>query len=337
MNKKVVKWIALVFVALTVVGSFAGCGASKSAVYYDTAQTEEKGYYETDMGYGPANDASAASAEADESTVLPEGVDIADSRKLIKDGSFSVQTSEFDTFLVNLKAQITSLGGYVASSNVCGNSYGYEDYRSADITARIPAEQFDAFTESVSSIGTVINRNESVRDVTSSYIDTESHITALQAEQEALLEILRKAATVSEIIELQTRLTEVRAELESYQSQLKTYDDLIAFSTITVNVTEVERVTAAEKEGFFAEIGSKLGDNLYSLGRGFRSFAVWFISSLPYFLLLAAVALTVILPVRHKMKKKKSVKRNQMNSRVKKQGNEEAPMQEQKQQEDGNK
>ncbi len=313
MKKNIVKWVSLSVILVLVAGCFSACGASnKMGAARDAAIYEEKAVMNDEEFGMLTNDSVAAPAEGAEAKSAPSEAAIAASRKLIKDGSFYVQTNDFDVFLTKLQQQIITLGGYVESSSISGNSYGYDSCRDAQLVARIPAEKFDSFTETVSSLGTVTSRNETVKDITGSYIDTESHIAALKTEQEALLGILKKASTVSEIIEVQSRLTEVRAELESFQSQLKTYDDLIAYSTVTLNIEEVERVTAAEKQGFFAEVKSRLSDNLYNLGQGLRSFAVWFISSLPYIILFAVVAIVLIFianRLRIKRKRRKFAKR----------------------------
>ena len=81
------------------------------------------------------------------------------------------------------------------------------------------------------------------------YVDTETHLAALRTEQESLMRILADAETVEDLIAVQSRLSEVRYEIESYESVLRTYDDQIAMSTVTLRVQEVERETPAVAGG----------------------------------------------------------------------------------------
>ena len=73
------------------------------------------------------------------------------------------------------------------------------------------------------------------------YVDVESHITALKTEQESLLKMLEQADTIETILAIQNQLTQVRYQLESYESQKRTYDNDLNYSAVYVYVQEVER------------------------------------------------------------------------------------------------
>lgn len=301
--KKTVKIIPVVLSLLCVVSVLlCSCGAAaKSDAVYSYA--DEEGLNEVGVDNSVAAPAEKNAAETDISKIAD-----AASRKLIRDASLSVQTEKFDDFTASLEAKLGEVGGYVQSSDISGNDYYYNSMRCAEYTLRVPAEKLDDFLTSVNTLGTVTSKQISVKDVTTEYIDTESRIKALETEQEALLAILKKAETVTDIIEVQNRLTEVRAELESNKTAIKRYDELIAYSTVKVSVSEVERADTTEQRGFGAEIKRRLSDNLYNIGRNIRDFAVWFISSLPYFAIIGVLAAAVII-ITVKTVKKRRVKK----------------------------
>ena len=143
------------------------------------------------------------------------------------------------------------------------------------------------------------SKNESVEDITLQYVDVESHKKALETEQERLLELLEKAESMEDIITIESRLSEVRYELQSYESRLRTYDNKVNYSTVSIDICEVERVSRTpEKKTFFGEIKERLSDNFYDIGQGIRSFAIWFISSLPYLVIWVAVIFIIVKLVR---------------------------------------
>ncbi len=320
------KIISLCVIAAMLAAVLCACGASKEADGYaedikmqsvvETTQaasgamgitgdftSNENGafyeeYYDTEDSFTVSEASGAVNPAA-----------LAASRKLIRNASLEVQTKGFDTFLAQLEANADKIGGYVERSEVRGDNYNYVSDRYAYLVLRIPSTDFDAFISGVSEIATVTSKEIGLQDVTSSYVDTESRIKALETEQESLLSLLKKAINVSEVIEIQDRLTQVRGELESYKGQLKLYDEQIAYSTITVNVYEVERVTLPEQEGFLDEVKERLSDNLYDIGEGFRELAVWFISSLPYLAMFAVAVVAFVLIVRAAVKKRRK-KRN---------------------------
>lgn len=238
-------------------------------------------------------------------------------QKLIKNVYMNVETKEFDDLLTNLSDKITEIGGYIESSQINGNSYNYESSRYACLTVRIPCDKLNSFVSIVDQNANVTNKSESTEDVTLQYVDMSSHVDALRAEQKSLMKILEAATKVEDIIKIQSQLTDVRYEIESYESQLRTYDNLVSYSTVTIDINEVERETATETESFGEKISARLSRNLYEIEQGFLNFVIWFISSLPYLLIWAVIIVIIIVLIRktgflHRMRKGK--KRNEKKS-----------------------
>lgn len=279
----------------------SSCGAAKSNDSYElNGVAEGKG----DYSYGYDGEEFVAESSADLSKDKnAEGKDINANRKLIRNASLDIQTKEFEKTISEITTYTSKIGGYVEKSTENGYSYDYYGSRNSSLTVRIPAEKFDDFINQISELAKITSKNITVDDITSNYIDTESRIKALKAEQSALMSILEKASSVSETLEIYDKLSDVNYRLENYEAQLKSYDQQVSYSTITISIDEVERVTPTTDEGFFSEIKNKLKDNLYSIGSGFKSFAIWFISSIPYILIWAAV-ITVVIIILKKIKKK---------------------------------
>ena len=90
-----------------------------------------------------------------------------------------------------------------------------------------------------------------------------------------------KKITVEDIITVQDRLTYVRYEIESYEAILRTYDDQIALSTVSLSVNEVEKETPVEKETFGQEVSRRFKESLESVGDFFRDLGAWLFGSAP--------------------------------------------------------
>ena len=131
----------------------------------------------------------------------------------------------------------------------------------------------------------------------------ESRVSALETEKAALEKLLADAEKLEDIITIQDRLTDVIYEIESYKSQLRTYDNLIDYTTIGIYVREVERVTIVEEQTVWEEIKTNLGDNIGDIGRGCVDVFVFVISNIPYILILGGIAAVVLVVVK-KIKKK---------------------------------
>ena len=304
---KKIKILTLI-IALAVI--FTGCGATTEALdskneYFDMGWPEPEAPMEMPEFESVTEESITEDALLD-SNAPSAGVSenqISTNRKLIRTFNLDVETLDFEKFVSDLKAEIASLGGYIENSSVNGNSYNYTYNRNANFTCRIPSEKLDEFIGTVGGLGNITYTYEDTTDVTLKYVDTEARIKSLQTEYDRLLELLAEAENIDTIILLEQRITEVRYQLESYQSQLRTYDNLVDYSTVHLNVNEVKRVTAAEPKTIWERISTDFGDNIYDIWVDAQNFFVWFIASVPYFVIWAAVIIGIILVVRSVLKK----------------------------------
>lgn len=285
--------------ALVIVISFAGCNSASDSAFYAFDQnnsyfdvSESESVSEEQLANGSYYDSAAAEGE-----IISENSSVG-GRKLIVNVSLYIETLEFDNFVSLLQQKVAETGGYIESSDISGNSYNYSHNRSASFTCRIPSAKLDGFLTMVDGIGNVTSSYKQQKDVTLSYVDTEARITALQTEYDRLIELLAEAENIDTIISLEERLSEVRYQLESYKSQLRTYDNLIDYSTVEINTVEVKRVSSPEEKTVWARIQSEFGDNLYSVWVGLQDFFVWFVADIPYFVVFAVVIIIVVLIIR---------------------------------------
>ena len=308
MKRTVLVFLSILLLALSAVG----CSA-KSEYTRTEGYANKSDYADSYYAYGYAEEfepeAAAEAAMPGEAAVrnddfaMQSETQALENRKIIRNADVSVQTLTFDTFIEALNSAVSAAGGYIESSSISGRTIrNSEQLRTARFTLRVPADRLDAFLNTVSGLGNVTSQSTSLRDVTTNYVDSEKHLEALRAEQDALLEILRQATTVEDIITVQDRLTYVRYEIESYESILRTYDDQIDFSAVSLRVDEVERETPVEEETFGQEVSRRFRENLEDIGDGFKNFAAGFLGSAPTILItlliLGLIVLIIVLIIR---------------------------------------
>lgn len=290
----------------------SGCGSSKQSYSEGAADTAA---YDTGGVYVATTDNAAAAEEVYESEMstseakaelLEENTQAAE-RKLIKTVDLSVETEEYDALLENLEQQIAGLGGYIEYQNQYNGSYysGYQDTRNAYMQIRIPVQRMDEFIVSVGEWTNIRDKEERVEDVTLRYVDLESRKRALTTEQDRLLELLEKAESVEDIITIESRLSDVRYELESMESQLRTLTNQIDYSTINLSIQEVRRLTPTEEKTVWDKMRNGFVKTIYNIGDEIESGFVWFVVNIPYFIIWAAVIAIVVLAVRKIIKKRK--------------------------------
>ncbi|MBR6257700.1 MAG: DUF4349 domain-containing protein [Lachnospiraceae bacterium] len=224
-----------------------------------------------------------------------ESAQTATTRKLIRNVCMDVETKEFDDMIDFLQNNVKAAGGYIESSyNYNGSSYDRSgSNRSASIVIRIPADKLDQFLADIKGRANVISRNENVQDVTLTYVDMESHKNALRTEEESLINMLAKAESVEDLITIESRLADVRYQIESMESQLRTYDNLVDYATLSVNVSEVEELTPVAEQTAWEKMSSGFVASFHNIGRGLANFGIGVVMNLPYILVWAAVLIAV--------------------------------------------
>lgn len=278
--------------------SLTGCGSSS----YDMATTESismntkadraSGF---DGGYYEKSETALEEPAAVEEAFEAEGQNLVESsRKLIKTVHMNVETENYEELLHTIEQRVAALGGYMEQFS----SSGMEHNRYSNITARIPKTKLDAFMETIEGASNITYRQESVEDVTLDYVDLESHKKMLLKEQERLLELLDAAETIEDIITIESRLTEVQYQLESMESQLRTYDNQIDYSTVYLEVEEVVRYTPQEPIGAWERIQTGFMENLYSVTEGIKDFFIGLIINIPILVVFCVVIGILVLIIR---------------------------------------
>ena len=292
-----------VLLVLLLLLSLSACGAKSEATGNSMNYYADKAPME--MAPGAAEYGLTQDSQTTAGTALPEG------RKMIRTIDISAETEDLTTLTEELTGRVAQLGGYVESKNLHnGSNYASYRTRSLSMTVRIPAEKADEFISRVSEQANVVSSAESVDDVTLTYVDTESHVAALETEQARLLELLEKAESLKDILEIESRLTDVRYELERYASQLRTLDNQVNYATIRLSVTEVKEYTPVhEEQTLWQRISEGFGRSLKDIGSGFTDLMVWIAVNSPYLLLLALGAGILILLLRRRFRGKKPLRR----------------------------
>ena len=275
---KMKKLLAFVLVLVVTASVFDGFGAS--SVNKDMAMPEAAAPMETPMKNNMVMAGSAVTAD----TIRQES-----GQKLIRRVNIDAETEDLEELLAELTAQIGALDGYIENQELYnGSTQASYRHRSANLTVRIPADKLDSFVQQVKGVSNVVSYNESQEDVTLTYVSTESRIKALETEQARLLELLAQAQNMSDLLEIEARLTDVRYELESVTSQLLVLANKVDYATVRLYISQVREYTEVEEQTVWQRIATGFKSNLKDMGEGLVDFFVWVVTYSPQ-LVLAAV------------------------------------------------
>lgn len=282
------KYLSMLLVLAMLGALLAGCGSSSAKSEYSTGYDYPAAMdaVSEEVAWDSANGASSGSA----AQALPQN------RKWVITMDISAETEDLDATLEAVNDQIAALKGYIENQNISnGSAYSsYRSKRSASLTVRIPAENVDSFVKEISGCSNVTSSSRNVTDITLSYTDTESRITALRAEETRLLELMAQAEDMQDLLYIEERLTDVRYQLESYTSQIRRYDNQVDYATISLYISEVKEYTPVAEQTFWERITSgfvgSIGDLIEDLG----DFVVFIVSASPYLVVLAIVIVIIV-------------------------------------------
>lgn len=292
------KFLALLLAVLVLLSACGGSSTSYKADYAVREEAAPEAPMAMDAGAGI--NSSLTTSGPNGSTAMPQN------RKWIITVDMNAETDDLDTMLTALDEKILSMNGYVENQNIYnGSSYANRRYRNANLTIRIPADTVEQFTEEVSGISNVVRKSTNKEDITLRYVDTESRKNALQTEEARLLELLAQAETMSDLLEIEGRLTEVRYQLESAASQLRTYDNQVDYATIYLYIEEVQEYTPVAEKTVWQRITEGFGNSLKDLGESLVDIFVWLIVTSPFLLVYGGLLVVLILLIK-KLRKGKA-------------------------------
>ena len=233
-------------------------------------------------------------AEAPTARSAPDGKPHAESaaprdvvpRKILRSLDMELLVPSGDSFIRSTEQLGASLGGYFADSQIRGS-----DRSSGAITLRVPAEKLDTAAAALRQAGHVTSETLHADDISDDYYDLTARLSNARTLETRLLSLLQeRTAKLSDVVEVETKLAEVREQIERLEDKRRLWDGQVALSTIKIEF----RVSVALSEPAF---GGQLYGTLVSSAEAFVTFArgVAFVvvASLPWAPFFAAIVLAI--------------------------------------------
>lgn len=213
-------------------------------------------------------------------------------RKVISTATVSIEVVSAQAAINDITNITINSGGFISSSSI--NDIG-SSRKSGFLTARVPQDKFYPAIEKIESLGTRKQRQVSGQDVTEEFIDLGARLDNFKKQEARLSDILKMAATVKDIIEVEHELERVRGEIESLTGRLNYLNQSVEMSTITVSVVEPSPI-AGEDWGISDTLGEAARGFIDSI-KGLIIFTGFIIPILIY----AGIMIMVVLGVKRKI------------------------------------
>lgn len=277
----------LIIITLLVI-TISGCSGNAPASSYDSYNTTAGDYATEEYSY---NDAPSETI-----SINPE-IDV--ERKITKNYQLSMTTKDLETYLKELNTLIDSNKGYIQNSN---DNLGETSYRYANLSIKIPSDVVEGFIEKLNDIGKINSKSLNTNDITNSYNQTESMLKSLKTQEQRLLELIDEAENVSDLITIESQLSNVRADIQYYTQTIEEYNNQISYSLIELNVNEIKDSTIYVEDNFINKMVNTFFDAINGVIYFIQGLILMIISIWPFIV----IGILIFLLIRYILKKKKS-------------------------------
>ena len=227
-----------------------------------------------------------------ESLAAAQAQSQATERKIIQNADLTIELDSPEKMQRSIAVIAERHGGFIVTSESKQNSGGVQAAPQTTLTviARVPAAKFNQAVEEIQGLGgTVVHSKLAGQDVTEEFIDLEARIRAKRALESQFLEIMKRAGKISDALEVQKELSNVRGEIEQMEGRRRFLENQAALSTITVTLQTPAPIIAATTGGFWHSVKLAFGD-------GLDTSAGIVIGLIRFVLVMIPVVLLVLLP-----------------------------------------
>lgn len=282
MKKRTISLILLAVLAGAIFGACGAGGGSKREMSTGAAPAQEA---------KPAAPGQAAPPGQVSSAPAP-----VDERKIIRNASFDVKVKDADATINKITSAVNASGGYVQETKQSGTK---QSGRTTNMVLRVPAGQYAAMIDLVRGLGEITQQREWTDDVTEQFVDVEARIKTLELELNELYKIYGRTESVKELMEVEQRISQVTADLESLKGRLRVLSNRVDYSTIQLNLYEPGVPTPIEPP---KTVWERMRFGFRSSWNGVVNFTgdlvVFVVSALPVLVYLAVLGLILFLVIR---------------------------------------
>jgi len=241
--------------------------------------------------------AAGVAARSNVPQAVTVGSFVVDPHRLVtRHGSLEITVKSPDITADEIQEIAESFGGYVIHDARVPTENGNSI---AEIQIRVPSARFQEALQRVRKLAVKVdNEQVSAEDVTRQVVDLEAHVHNMRAEEEQYNEILKGAHKVSEIMEVQSSVNEVRDRIERTQAELDMLKHDSAMSTLNVQVrppaiTRVVAVVARDPWKNVRQTAQEVFFSLENYADTMVAFLLWLPMLMIWFATLSLGSLTV--------------------------------------------
>ncbi|MGB0850282.1 MAG: DUF4349 domain-containing protein [Bacteroidia bacterium] len=193
--------------------------------------------------------------------------------KLIKKGDVSFESDDLAATEEVIQRAIRAHGAYASNENESKSTYQVR----RNISIRVPSAKFDRLLSDISvGVKEFDERSITVSDVTEEFYDLSARLKTKKEIEARYIQILSRAGKITEVLEVEKQIGEIREEIERVEGRLKYIKNQVSMSTLDITYYKVLSVKSENNDGFGHKITKSFvrgWDMLLGVGLAFVS--IW--------------------------------------------------------------
>lgn len=294
--------------------SNSGIGAN------DYFETGTSGVAEDSSIKSPSYSPESSISDTSQESGVDQGLDkTLSEEKLVYTAELHIEVMDFDEALARIRATVDQFDALIQDESIWDNTPWnyylesesgayYSGYKSGHLEIRVPSASYDSFLTSIDGIGHVTRQSSSMDNLTSEYYDISARLDAEKEHLDALKRLYDEATSIEDLLTIQSMIYEIQGDIDSLTTRLQNIDVDVAFSTVYVDIDEVDEYTATESEkeeqGFFERLVDMFIDSWEDFTYFLEKLAEFIIYGIWYF----AIIIIAVVAVRRFIKKRKKKK-----------------------------
>ncbi len=261
---------------------YAVSSNSAAGVYEEDAPADTLEMMAADYGMSGASDAALPAAPEP----VAEGEAEGEARKLVRTVDITLRSNTFDADAQSVQALMDETGAYAENMYQRGDADDHS--RRLMLSLRVPTDKLDGFLTGIEGIGRVESRSESVTDMTLDYTDTQARLNTLYQKRERLDQLLATAETVSDLVEIESAISDTQYQIDLYESRRRTIDRDVDMTAVSVSLMEETPAQSAIGQATLGErLRAALTASVQGVGQFLRNMLVFVTMALPVLVPLA--------------------------------------------------
>ncbi len=236
--------------------------------------------------------------QAENSQVQPTAIE----RKIVRNADLNLEADSPEQSQQKITAIVESKGGFVVESQQSSSDVKTTTRDVVTMTVRVPSAKFNETLEEIRKTASrVIVETVKSDDVTEEFIDIEARLKAKKSLEAQFLEIMKRANSVEDALNVQRQLAEVRGEIEKIEGRKRFLENQTSLSTIKIRL-QTPLAFSANSSGFFYQLGQSFGKGFDVALNFILGLVTFLIAILPF---LVFIVLPIYLVIRYFLKKRR--------------------------------